>query len=542
MAPAARAMAVLAPVLLGVAVPTADRCGAEARACGDHVLLQRSRPRLERPDDHQLGSTGGSCHTAVEGEQCFGHVMWAKQHGILVHPSWYPGLTPNSSFKTFQSLLHSRGQHGSACPWPCPGDGKPYASQGCHVLSEEQCCRHRDGRPGYRGQACVLVRNVTSPARDVGRPCQPEAFASGRTEWRGVRVGCAARTSTAAAPPFRGATAVAGTTTPAPPLAADHSRPRMCAAFGDPHFITFDGGHTVFVGGKVFWLVKTENVWIQGLSRDSEGKLMGVAVGGPFMRGHRLVLSNVGNATLSAEFDAEPILLEEVDEFHVPHVVDAVREEKWEDGLHDNEILRMRTERAFDIGPWPTRFLRPPRGGVFLFHFQEGVEITATGVDYMSVVVSMPPQPAGHAGYCGNYNGSPADDAEPVVPSWNRPSGPGLEPVPDSRSLFRGLPDGSWEDEVRGRGRRRAAAATSATGPAGAPEQDDARRELLRRVLGYYNCPLHLRETAFERCSEVADERIRGDCVFDVCTTGRAEASDGALAAETALRAEAVET
>ena len=37
----------------------------------------------------------------------------------------------------------------------------------------------------------------------------------------------------------------------------------------------------------------------------------------------------------------------------------------------------------------------------------------------------------GQSGYCGNFNGDPDDDAEPVVPSWDRPIGDNLEPVPE---------------------------------------------------------------------------------------------------------------
>jgi len=510
------------------APPELEWRGEACRECArEHVLLQRSLHRLSRAAGDVLQpSTGSLCHTATKDESCYKHVMWAKHFGIRAQPTWYPGLTRESGFEEFQSLLHTRGQHG--CPRPCTLGARPYASAGCRSLSEEQCCLHRDGQPEWHGEDCVVVRNVTAPEHDIEVLCQPQAWVAGGTAWRGLVVGCPSPSSSTRAP--------AATTTTTTSKAADHAVGRqrgMCAAFGDPHFITFDGGHTVFVGARVFWLVKTDRVWIQGLSKDSEGKLMGIAVGGPFMGGHRLILRKVSNASISAEFDGESVMREPVDEFHVAHVVEGVREEKWEIGFHNEDILKMRTERPFDVGPWPARFLRPPRGGIYVFYFQRGVEVTVTGVDYMSVVVTMPPQPTGHGGYCGNFNGSPEDDAEPVVPSWNRPVGPGLEPVPEASSLFQVASqddkDGAVDDGRRGQSEP---GATSDWRASLSYHGAVSRETLLRRVVQFESCPPELWELAVLRCSEVMDGRIREDCVFDVCTTGNVNASEDAVAAE----------
>lgn len=59
-----------------------------------------------------------ACRRAVEGEECYEHVMWAMQHGITSNPEGYPGLTPGSSFEEFQAHLHNI-DHGP-CPEPCP--------------------------------------------------------------------------------------------------------------------------------------------------------------------------------------------------------------------------------------------------------------------------------------------------------------------------------------------------------------------------------------------------------------------------------------
>merc|ERR1719323_2262408 len=62
----------------------------------------------------------GLCHTAVAGEDCYIGVMWAKRHGIMLFPDWYPGLTEDSSLHEFQAHLHRERHHN--CPMPCSAD------------------------------------------------------------------------------------------------------------------------------------------------------------------------------------------------------------------------------------------------------------------------------------------------------------------------------------------------------------------------------------------------------------------------------------
>jgi len=291
-------------------------------------------------------------------------------------------------------------------------------------------------------------------------------------------------------------------------------KPGLCAAFGDPHFITFDGGHTVLFGERTLWLVRSEEVWVQAWSRASQGRLVALAIGGPFIQGHTVILYKTTPSFFEVLYDGKSILSKANSTFQVPGVLDGFKSTVWQAGLHNSDILNVRTELKFDIGPWPERFLGQPKGGVLLLRFPQGVEITATGVNFMSAVVTMNAQAGGQGGYCGNFNGKAEDDMEPLGPSFNLPVGPDLDPPEEDENLFRmaGAVDailGSViDDKVRIAG--------------GAPDPLDAVR----------NCDLDLRKKAVQRCTNVPDTRMQSDCVIDVCVTGTLRAADDAIAAQ----------
>merc|ERR1712232_559244 len=69
-----------------------------------------------------------TCHTAVESDECYGHVRWAMGEGIYSFPHWYPELSPQSSFVEFQASMHMTGHGFATCPQPCFGpDGRKLA-------------------------------------------------------------------------------------------------------------------------------------------------------------------------------------------------------------------------------------------------------------------------------------------------------------------------------------------------------------------------------------------------------------------------------
>merc|ERR1712066_121327 len=68
-------------------------------------------------EPHNGTKKGKSCHDTKEGERCYTAVMWAMEHGIVVHPEWYPGLHVGSGFAEFQAHMHEGNRE--RCPEPC---------------------------------------------------------------------------------------------------------------------------------------------------------------------------------------------------------------------------------------------------------------------------------------------------------------------------------------------------------------------------------------------------------------------------------------
>mmetsp|Transcript_37727 Transcript_37727/g.94678 ORF Transcript_37727/g.94678 Transcript_37727/m.94678 type:complete len:500 (+) Transcript_37727:71-1570(+) len=93
-------------------------CGAPAVGHNQLLLLQLGPAGLSKEVAMLGEATEVECHTAVEEEECYEHVLWAKQTGIWFRPDWYTGLTPQSSFEEFQAVLHQN-EHHPDCPMPC---------------------------------------------------------------------------------------------------------------------------------------------------------------------------------------------------------------------------------------------------------------------------------------------------------------------------------------------------------------------------------------------------------------------------------------
>lgn len=254
---------------------------------------------------------------------------------------------------------------------------------------------------------------------------------------------------------------------------------------------------------------------MQAWARASEGRLVALAIGGPFVRGHTVIVYKNTSSSFRVLYDGKPILSEANGTFHVAGVLDGFKSKVWQADLHNSDILRLRTELKFDIGPWPERFLGQPKGGVILLRFPQGVEITVTGVNFISAVITMSAQAGGQGGYCGNYNGRAEDDAEPIGPSFNWPLGPGLDPPVEDEDLFLG-----------------AGADNAILGSSIDDDEVSMRAGLHDPLHAVSNCDPDLKERAVERCRNVPDTRMRSDCISDVCVTGSLKAANDAIAAE----------
>lgn len=303
----------------------------------------------------------------------------------------------------------------------------------------------------------------------------------------------------------------------------------LCSVFGDPHFITFDGGHTYFLGERVIWLVKSADVWIQGISKQVTGNFAGIAIGGPFMLNHTLVLFGTAfhnDGQMRAFYDGNQILSSlDVDgnaDFSSEWVKGS-RRAQWEPALHNEAVLNIKPAIEFDVGPWRSRFEGGPSGGLFMFRFARHVEVTATGVDFLSAVIHMPKQPGGQSGYCGDFDGNPDDDFDPPLPgsvppeiaaAFNRPAGEGLEQVPQELNMF---------NTVK----------SSDVGAASLAYTSSQRVDPAKKAKDTEDtfCSRERRAMAEKACEDIPDEFVKMSCVMDVCATGRtsaaASASDG---------------
>jgi len=69
------------------------------------------------------------CVDVEMGSHCHTVVTWAKDKGVLLHPTWYSGLTASSSFTDFQTHLHN--VNPADCPLPCTQQSGCIAPKAC---------------------------------------------------------------------------------------------------------------------------------------------------------------------------------------------------------------------------------------------------------------------------------------------------------------------------------------------------------------------------------------------------------------------------
>jgi len=175
-----------------------------------------------------------------------------------------------------------------------------------------------------------------------------------------------------------------------------------CLIWGDPHARVFDSAKAgapnqsvldIFSHGD-FWVVKSAAVSIQGRYGATVWATSGLsatralAVGGPFLEGHKLVVEPKDGQIL---WDGEAILGEMPSEWAVPGLAKA-RLYSAERAL--DPALTYKSVATADIE-------LPSNVRLIVNRWRQ----------HLDVLITMPPQAGGQDGHCGNYNGNATDDA-----------------------------------------------------------------------------------------------------------------------------------
>jgi len=196
---------------------------------------------------------------------------------------------------------------------------------------------------------------------------------------------------------------------PRPPLAP----PAVCQIWGDPHIKTFDKGRADFYGEGIKWLVRSPDVSIQGRFKATPftnglAAVNAVAIGGQFMQGHVLKVGPMENGQIS--FDDQPIL-SSFGTYHIPGDLGTVTYN--------------------DVGSLVDGAMDHLQKHIVHASLPSGVKVEVMRwSNHINLRIAMTPRQE-QDGYCGNFNGNPADDTTDAIRTR---VGMG---VPEAESLFR---------------------------------------------------------------------------------------------------------
>jgi len=181
-----------------------------------------------------------------------------------------------------------------------------------------------------------------------------------------------------------------------------------CLVWGDPHIKVFDEGSMqdpakwaverlvgIYAPGD-FWLVRNEAVHIQArywsTRADGQAHTRKVAIGGPFLENHTLLVEPLGGEIL---WDGQQVLRNFPSELNVTGLISA---------------------RYHDDAP-PMDFYRRYLGTRTVdVELPMGVRVTVNRwSEHIDVRITMRPLAGGQDGHCGNFNGDSSDDSSESI-------------------------------------------------------------------------------------------------------------------------------
>merc|ERR1719436_848779 len=184
------------------------------------------------------------------------------------------------------------------------------------------------------------------------------------------------------------------TTTPAP-----IGPPGNCLLWGDPHVETFDHAFTNWFDEGEYWVVKSPTVHIQGrfLATPFTNGLAAthqIAVGGPFMLGHKIVVGPMDNGQIT--MDGQPVLQAFPSSLTDPASGIKLQYNGWGNLVDSAQGHLQKRIVHMDL----------PLG----VHIQ-----VMRWANHINVKITMTPRVGGQDGVCGTFNGNPSDDSTRAV-------------------------------------------------------------------------------------------------------------------------------
>mmetsp|Transcript_61072 Transcript_61072/g.197467 ORF Transcript_61072/g.197467 Transcript_61072/m.197467 type:complete len:439 (+) Transcript_61072:103-1419(+) len=174
---------------------------------------------------------------------------------------------------------------------------------------------------------------------------------------------------------------------------------KTCLFWGDPHVKTFDGARPSFYGDGEFWIVKSDQVHIQGRYKGTEythglaatNKLM---IGGPFIENHVIEIEPMLGGQGIIKIDGKQVLK------HIMFQYDL-----------NGDYGGLATIRYDELGDLVDKAQSEYPRNILHMNMPLGISITVFRWDnYLDLQIDMNALEGGQDGSCGNYNGDASDD------------------------------------------------------------------------------------------------------------------------------------